>query len=193
MYEGSAAPGANGEIPPATPPVNYSKEQLDEAKNSAAAAARREAEAKLAEQTTRLNELEAKIKESEDAKLTELERIKKEADETKGKLTEYETQLKSYKEAEEKRKAALYDKVEKEMEGLDDAAKALVDQMPLDGKLDLINQLKNTKAGPGNWGKETPGEPGSLDEQERKELREAKTFQERQQIVVKYAALRKKK
>jgi catalase len=170
MYEGSAAPGANGEQPPATPPVNYTKEQLDEAKNSAAAAARRDAEAKLKETNERLAALEAEKKEREEAELSEVEKLKKLNEESTGKLSEYETKLKAYEEAEEKRKAELLEKVEKEMEGLTDEQKATVNKMPLDGKLDLIDQLKNIKAGPGNWAKAAHG-PGAITAEDVNEIR----------------------
>jgi|GEM_PF-1941587 len=187
MYEGSATPGANGEITPVTPPVNYTKEQLD----SAAAAARREADTKSKELQTRLDALEAQEEERKNADLSEVDRLKKQNDELTQSSTEKDNLIKGFNDKEETRKAALLKKVEIEMKDLDEGHKALIDQMPLDGKLDLIAQLKQQKAGPGEWGKGPSGDSGTLDEQERKELKDAKTPQERQRIVIRYAGLRK--
>lgn len=110
-----------------------------------------------------LEDLRQKQKEREDAELSELDKLKKQNEETTGKLTEYEQKLKDYEEAEEKRKAALLEKVEDQMKDLDDGQKTLVDQMPLDGKLDLIAQLKSQKKEAGSWGKGSSGDELSLE------------------------------
>jgi len=144
MLETPAIPGANGENPPVQPPVTTPQVDVDKI----AAAARREAEGKLKEVTDRLAAFEAKEKERADAELTETERLKKELAEKDTKLGDYESKVKTYEEQEEARKQELLAKVDKELEGLSEEQKALVEKMPLDGKLILIAQLKTVTPAP---------------------------------------------
>ena len=94
-------------------------------------------------------------KEREEAELSETERLKKELEEKNGLLTDYESKVKTFEDKETERRTALETKVEAAMEELDDTQKALVEKMPLDERLNLIEQLQTAKVEPGQWPKGT--------------------------------------
>lgn len=158
MSEQIVKPDESGTAPE-QPSVVLTQADVDRA----AAGARKEAEAKLKESNERLIALEAKEKERADAELTEVERLKNSLTEKEEQITGLTSENTGYKEAEEKRKTALAEKVEEEMKDLTDEQKASVELMPLDGQLGLIAQFKKEKPQSGEWGKGTSGVNGSLE------------------------------
>lgn len=158
MSEPIVNPDVNG-IPPVTAPVNYSKADLD----SAAASARRDADAKYKEANDRLVAFEAKEKERLDAELTEVELLKKQIGEYDENLKAISTEKDGYKAKIEEAEKQMAEKVEKEKEGLTDKQKTLVDDLPLSKRLDGITQFKQSTPKPGDWGKGGPTTTGSLE------------------------------
>jgi len=148
MSETPVKPDVSG-TPEPQPVPQYSKADID----AAAAAARRESEAKLAENQKRLDALEAKEKERVEAEMSEIEKLQ-------AKIGEYETQFKSAVEERDDYKSKidaindrLKEKVEKEVEGLTDDQKSIIDALPLERRLDAISQFKAVDPKSGNWGK----------------------------------------
>lgn len=148
MSEPIVNPDANG-TPSVQPPATYTKAELD----SAAAGARKEAEAKLKEASERLTALEAKEKERIEAEMTEIEKLKKQIGDYEESNTSITTERDSLKAAIDKINEQMAEKVEKEMEGLSDEQKKVIQALPLEMQLDGISQFKQIDPKPGEWGK----------------------------------------
>ncbi len=160
MPEPIVNPDVNG-TPPVTAPVTYSKADVD----SAAASARRDADAKFKEVNERLIAFEAKEKERLDAELTEVELLKKQIGEHGENLKAISTERDGYKTQIEEAEKQMAEKVEKEKEGLTDKQKTLIDDLPLSKRLDGITQFKQSTPlpKPGDWGKGGPMTTASLE------------------------------
>ena len=175
MSEQIVNPDASGKNPEEQPTPQFTKADVD----SAAAAARREATAKLQEAQERLTALEAEKKEREEAELTELEKLKKQIGEYDEKFKAVANERDTFKTKIEAINEQTATKAEKESEGLTDEQKAIIEALPLEKKLDAITQFKKVTAPAGEWGKGAPA--GSPDFKEK--LKKATTFQEREQIL----------
>lgn len=172
--ENAPIPGESGKSGESQAPA-ITQAELDKV----AAAARREAEAKLKETQERLAALEAEKKKREEAEMTELEKLKKEREELAQTLEERESKLKSYEEKLTAHEQAIQDRVEKQLEGLTDAQKSLIELLPLEKRLDAIAEFKQAAPAAGNWGKGTPPK----EEEFKDRLLKAKSFSEREKIL----------
>ena len=134
-------PGANGEPTPKPVAVDsFTKEQVDKA----AANARREAESKLTEAQERLAAFEAKEKERLDAELSEIDKVKKQHEETLAQL-EIHKKDSEWRTAWELKEAEA---IEKDMEELDDDTKELIVSLPLEKRRAAVSKFKASSASP---------------------------------------------
>lgn len=157
--ETTPAPGANDASgkPPEPKPTEtpLSAEQLQ---NSLNAARRREQEAtdKLKEATERLNALEAKQKEREETELKEKEEWQKLAEKHEARVKE----LEPFKEKFEAWELAEAAEIEKQLEGLSDNQKTLVNALPLSERRKAIAEFKNVSSSPSRNRPPNQGGPG---------------------------------
>ncbi len=166
--ENPQATGVNEQNPPEQPPAQIPQAEIDRI----AAAARREAEAKLKAAQERLDALEAEKKKRELEEMTELEKIQAERDELNKKLEGTSEELEGYKVKVEAHETAVREKVDKETEGLTDNQKEIVSLLPLDKQLDAIAEYKAAVKKPGSWGKGS-GPDGVLSIEEINQMRAA--------------------
>lgn len=137
----SQATGVNEQAQNQTAAKVYEESEV----NSRVAAARRDAEAKLKETLKRLEALEAEKQEREEAELSELDKLKKQLSEKDNAINE----LTGFKDKWNTYELELADKVDKELSGLTDEQKELVEAVPLSKRLNLISQFKaSTKQQP---------------------------------------------
>ena len=142
---------------------------------------------KISELDSIKSEYEKLLKEKEErekAEMTELERAKKELEELNEKYGQAEKEKQQYEERLKSWETKQLERIEKEMEGLSDSQKAIVNALPLEQRLDAINEFKTASPKAGEWGK--GGKPLTDEEQYRAELMKAKTLAEREKIVQKY-------
>ena len=97
--------------------------------------------------------LEAKIKEREEAELTELQKLQKERDDLKAQFETTTEELGKYKSTVEEIEEQTRAKVAEASEGLTDAQKTIIESLPLNKQLDAISQFKSVKPSSGDWGK----------------------------------------
>lgn len=136
----SPTEGANSEPTPTPNAVSFTKDQVD----SAAAAARREAEAKFKEVNDRLITFEAKEKERAELEMTDLEK----ANSTIATKDEEIADLNSYKDKWTLHEESLKAIIEEEIKDFSDDDKSLVTSLPLDKQMMMVGKLKTPSAAP---------------------------------------------
>jgi len=166
MSDQIVKPDAIGTTPD-TPPVVYTKEHID----SAAAAARREAEAKLQEAQTRLSALEAKEAERKQAQMTELEKLQAERDEFRTKFEATTAENEKFKTDQEARDKKETEKITAAVEGLTESQKAIIEALPLYSRMDAVSEFKQIKAPGMSGGGKGNGVPGIMSIEAITELR----------------------
>lgn len=150
--QNSPAPSATGDPGVQSPPKAPIAEVPQEVANSIAAAARREAEAKLAEANTRLAALEAKQKEREEAALAEQNKWQELAEKRQQEIAE----LVPFREKWTSWEAAEAARVEENMADLTDKQKEIVSALPLALRMPAISEYQaaadNRPSPPGGRG-----------------------------------------
>lgn len=121
-----------------TPPAPQAKTFTEDEKNSAAAAARKDAEAKLKVSEDRLVVLETEKKEREEAELSENEKLNKELGEVKDDRDFHKINT-AWREEWEKGEATA---IEIEMKDLTENQKAVINNTPLAQKRLAIQEFK---------------------------------------------------
>lgn len=135
MVDTTALPGATGT--PGTPPVP--KMYTEEERNSAAAAARREAETKLAEAQIKLTAFQTQFDELKQKDLSEVEKAKKETERLAGevkRLNEIETQWNGHIKNMEDQYTALVTENK-----VSDADQDWLKDIPIQKRVSALNSL----------------------------------------------------
>ena len=160
MSEVTPAPtAASVETPAETQPAQK-VETPEDLQNSLSAARRRETEAskKLEETTARLQALEAKEKEREEAELSEIDKARKALEDANKTIADLEAHKQWRTEWETKEAEAIT----AEMDGLTDSQKGIVEALPLDQRRVAITEFKGAKPSKGgSFGMKT-GKDGTL-------------------------------
>ncbi len=124
-----------------------------------------------------------KNKEREESEMTELDKVKTERDEFKSKFETTITEVDKFKADQKERDEAEEKKVEKQMEGLTDSQKSIVEALDLYKRLDAIAEFKQIKSSSGMQGGGHGNGSGTPEMDLSKRLNAAKSPRERDQII----------
>jgi len=102
---------------------------------------------------SQLETLQAEKKEREEAALSASEKLQKSLDEVNLTLSNVKKERDEAKKFKEDFEAELQVKIDIEKEGLSDSQKSIIEGLPLLKQMDAINEFKNIKLPPGEWGK----------------------------------------